>query len=278
MKTYAAKLHNWTAVAESHHDHLARVIAFVLGEFASGERVDGPEGEQQVMHDLCRLLDLVDDREGVTRAWILAALVKCVARRTAPVSQQVFAALDRYQKSVSVDLQQRSHELFTLCQMSTSLLGKVVPPLQSFRSSQIDAKLSFLDGYVSKARAAGARPYERPEPVAEDASAGGDHLNVTPYAPGLPLRSFARGADTIAQAALASPPSTAPAEDPVASDGGLRLSGVTRKWGPGGFQAVSATSSAAPPKPPPAEHQVRPGSPESRPVGSVRTMPCSSCR
>ncbi|KAG7248565.1 hypothetical protein CRUP_026630, partial [Coryphaenoides rupestris] len=151
----------------------------VLGEYAHLKEGLEPV---TVLRLLALLLDLRHSSSD-TKSWALTAMAKlCDGPACASVAREL---TERHGGSLDTVLRQRLHELQHLAAHG-KLRARVLPRTAGLEPLEVDSSLSFLDGFVSEALAAGAAPYKPPhqrqEELAQDKA-----LSVEPYGLSLPL-------------------------------------------------------------------------------------------
>ncbi|XP_043083718.1 AP-4 complex subunit epsilon-1 [Puntigrus tetrazona] len=179
LRLYAVA--SYLTVLKGHTSHLPQcflqVMSWVLGEYAHlQESVDRCE--------VIRLLTQLLNQRSVsseTRVWILSALTK-ISEGHADLILDLAESLSSSQDTV---LRQQAQELHHLSRDS-QLHEWVLPRGTPWDATEVDSSLSFLDGFVSEALAAGAAPYKPPhqrrEELCEDRA-----LNLEPYSFSLPV-------------------------------------------------------------------------------------------
>jgi len=162
---------------------LAQAVAWVLGEYGYLATSCSLE---VVMEKLCTLT--LQCTDPLTKAHVVSAISKLVAQNGGCPSK-VYAFMDRYSRSMSLDVQQRCME-FKMLLKDPNALVEVLPIDASCEDIEVDEDLSFLNSYVQAALNEGAKPYTPPQNYDED---DGDdeskksQLKITPYAvPSLP--------------------------------------------------------------------------------------------
>uniref|UniRef100_A0AAR2IX48 AP-4 complex subunit epsilon n=1 Tax=Pygocentrus nattereri TaxID=42514 RepID=A0AAR2IX48_PYGNA len=228
LKLYAVD--SYLAVLKGDCSHLPQrflqVISWVLGEYSClKEDVD----QQEVIRLLKKLLE----QRGVsseTRSWALSALTKlCKGPGYAELALELAESLS---SSLDTVLRQQAHELCLLSQDS-QLHARVLPHPAPSDNLEVDSSLSFLDGFVSDALAAGAAPYKPPHQRQEELSQQ-RALSLEPYGLSLPV--------TMSSCTLTdrqSPTFLSMSSDLsvlcVCSANTLMLEGVKRVWGKDGY-------------------------------------------
>ncbi|XP_027019561.1 AP-4 complex subunit epsilon-1 isoform X2 [Tachysurus fulvidraco] len=231
LKLYAVD--SYMAMLKGDCSHLPQcflqVISWVLGEYSCmREGLD----QREVMNLLKKLLE----QRGVsseTRSWVLCALTKlCQSSGSAELVVELTESLA---SSLDTVLRQQAHELQCLSRDS-QLHARVL--LQSRDSTQVDSSLSFLDGFVSEALAAGAAPY-KPSHQRQEELCQQRALSLQPYALSLPVNMSSctltdRQSPTLLSTSSGfSGNSTEPSLKTGAST--LVLEGVKRVWGKEGY-------------------------------------------
>nr|XP_023991398.1 AP-4 complex subunit epsilon-1 [Salvelinus alpinus] len=220
-----------------------QVISWVLGEYSYLREEDLDPGS--VMRLLARLLDQ-RHTSTETRSWVLGAMTKLCS---SPVSVALARDVcERYSGSLNTVLRQRAQELMILSQ-DTKLRARVLPAEGKLETLEVDSSLSFLDGYVSEALAAGAAPYKSPHQRQEDLVQE-KALSLEPMV--CPCRSVCRPAAS--QDRLTDRPvlmactqgSTVPPSGPNACSTTLKLDGVKRVWGKDGYLAQQQSAGETP--------------------------------
>ncbi|XP_062849431.1 AP-4 complex subunit epsilon-1 [Trichomycterus rosablanca] len=207
-----------------------QVISWVLGEYSHMRK-----GLDQC--EVISLLKKLLEQRGVsseTKSWVLLALTKlCQGSGHAELVMELAESLS---SSLDTVLQQQAHELLCLSQDS-QLHTQVLPHSATRDSIEVDSSLSFLDGFVSEALAAGAAPYkpahQRQEELQQRA------LSLEPYRLSLPVSlSSCNLPDRQSPNPLSvsSGLSGNSAEALHRTDGNtLKLEGVKRVWGKEGY-------------------------------------------
>ncbi|KAK3526291.1 hypothetical protein QTP70_022699 [Hemibagrus guttatus] len=231
LKLYAVD--SYLALLKGDCSHLPQcflqVISWVLGEYSCmREGLD----QREVMVFLKKLLE----QRGVsseTRSWVLCALTKLC--QSSGSAELVLELAETFALSLDTVLRQQAHELQCLSRDS-QLHARVL--LQSRDSTQVDSSLSFLDGFVSEALAAGAAPYKAPHQRQEELCQQ-RALSLEPYGLSLPVSVSScvlteRQSPTLLSLSSGlSGNSTEPALRTGAST--LVLEGVKRVWGKEGY-------------------------------------------
>uniref|UniRef100_A0A3Q1AHP2 AP-4 complex subunit epsilon n=1 Tax=Amphiprion ocellaris TaxID=80972 RepID=A0A3Q1AHP2_AMPOC len=203
-----------------------QVISWVLGEY-SHLRADLEPA--LVLRLLAKLLDM-KNCSSETKSWVLTAMTKlCEGGSGVSVAQQVS---ETYGSSLDTVLRQRAQELQHLSQDS-ELRARVLPRGAGLDRSltychnlvQVDSSLSFLDGFVSEALAAGAAPYKPPHQRQEEL-AGTKALSLEPYGLSLPISMSSCITDRQSPTLLSMSSGLSAT---------LKLDGVKRVWGREGY-------------------------------------------
>uniref|UniRef100_A0A7S3HNE1 AP-4 complex subunit epsilon-1 C-terminal domain-containing protein n=2 Tax=Spumella elongata TaxID=89044 RepID=A0A7S3HNE1_9STRA len=183
---------------------LAQAVAWVLGEYGF---LSTSCSLEQIMDKLCQLTLQCNDP--LTRAHVVTAISKLVAQNGG-CPAKVLAFMDRYSRSVNLDVQQRCLEFKALLKHPNTLV-EVLPVDASCEDIEIDEGLSFLQGYVQSALNLGAKPYTPPQhDDDEDADEGHSaKLKITPYA--VPTLPAAQTNNMVAMAGLPGAAFVAPA-------------------------------------------------------------------
>ncbi|CAL8294813.1 unnamed protein product [Boreogadus saida] len=211
-----------------------QVISWVLGEYSSVKEGLEPA---TVLRLLAPLLDL-RHCSSETKSWVLAAMTKL---SHGPACLSVAQELaERHGGSLDTTLRQRLHELQHLAS-DGELLRRVLPRSDGLEPLEVDSSLSFLDGFVSEALAAGAAPYKPPHQRQEEL-AQEKALSVEPYGLSLPLSlSSSSIAGRLSPTVLSMSSGLSGNSTELSPKGGaLRLEGVTRVWGKEGYLAKAA--------------------------------------
>jgi AP-4 complex subunit epsilon-1 len=155
-------------------DILLHVIAWVCGEYAylCDPEEEGAEPGEDGLHDpytergildrLCQALEQ-EHSDATTRGWLVSAVTKIAARLGASDAVGLVSELlDKYTSSRSLDLSQRCYEALALLSDSspahTATAAAVLPLDGSCEDLEVDPELPFLDGFVARALASGAKP------------------------------------------------------------------------------------------------------------------------
>ncbi|XP_062318618.1 AP-4 complex subunit epsilon-1 [Osmerus eperlanus] len=210
-----------------------QVISWVLGEYSHLR--DSLEATT-VTRLLARLLDL-NHTSNETKSWVLTAMMKlCEGPACAALVQQV---CDRYTGSLDTVLRQKAQELQQLSQ-DAELRSRVMTRRCTLEPLEVDSSLSFLDGFVSEALAAGAAPYKPPHQRQEELSQE-KALSLEPYGLSLPVSLSSccitdRQSPTLLSVSSGvSGNSTDPSQRAAPTT--LKLDGVKRVWGKQGYLA-----------------------------------------
>uniref|UniRef100_A0A8C8BW82 AP-4 complex subunit epsilon n=1 Tax=Oncorhynchus tshawytscha TaxID=74940 RepID=A0A8C8BW82_ONCTS len=201
-----------------------QVISWVLGEYSYLREEESDPGS--VMRLLARLLDQ-RHTSTETRSWVLGAMTKLCS---SPV----------YSGSLNTVLRQKAQELMILSQ-DTKLRARVLPAE--------DSSLSFLDGYVSEALAAGAAPYKSPHQRQEDLVQE-KALSLEPYGLSLPVSLSScsitdrRSPTLLSMSSGLSGNSTELSHQEGSTT--LKLEGVKRVWGKDGYLAQQQSAGETP--------------------------------
>ncbi|KAF5908276.1 AP-4 complex subunit epsilon-1, partial [Clarias magur] len=216
-------------------------VDLVLGEYSCMREGLDP-------HEVMALLRKLLNQRGVsseTRSWVLCALTKLCQSSGAP--ELVVELADSLSSSLDTVLRQQAHELQCLTR-DAQLHARVLR--QARDSTPVDSSLSFLDGFVSEALAAGAAPYKPPyqrqEELCQERA-----LSLEPYGLSLPVSMSSctltdRQSPTLLSVSSGmSGNSTEPSLRTGA--GTLMLDGVKRVWGKEGYlpQKQSASEPSA---------------------------------
>ncbi|XP_057185664.1 AP-4 complex subunit epsilon-1 isoform X1 [Triplophysa rosa] len=204
--------------------HFLQVMSWVLGEYSHlQESVD----QREV---ICLLTKLLDQKtiSSETRVWVLFALTKLSEDQT----DLILDLLESLSSSQDTVLRQQAQELHHLSQDS-QLHEWVLPHGAPWDSVEVDSSLSFLDGYVSEALAAGAAPYKPPhqrqEELCEERA-----LSLEPYGFNLPV-SLSSCSITDRQSPALSSELSGNSAELSQKAGTLILEGVKRVWGKDGY-------------------------------------------
>ncbi|XP_073327523.1 AP-4 complex subunit epsilon-1 [Pagrus major] len=208
-----------------------QVISWVLGEYSYLKEELQPTA---VLRLLAKLLDM-KNTSSETKSWILMAMTKlCDGEAGVSVAQEVS---ETYSSSLDTVLRQRAHELQYLSQ-NPELRTRVLPRDAGPEPLEVDSSLSFLDGFVSEALAAGAAPYKPPHQRQEEL-AQGKALSLEPYGLSLPISmSSCSIADRQSPTLLSISSGLSGDSTDLSLKGGsttLKLDGVKRVWGKEGY-------------------------------------------
>ncbi|XP_056137816.1 AP-4 complex subunit epsilon-1 [Lampris incognitus] len=210
-----------------------QVISWVLGEYSHLKAGLEPA---TVMRLLVRLLDR-RHTSSETKSWVLMAMTKlCEGPACVSVAQEVS---ERYSGSLDTILRQRIHELQHLSQDS-QLRVSTLSRDTSLEHLEVDSSLSFLDGFVSEALAAGAAPY-KPTHQRQAELAQTKALSLEPYGLSLPIgMSSCSIADRQSPTLLSMSSGLSGNSTELSQKGGsttLKLDGMKRVWGREGYLA-----------------------------------------
>ncbi|XP_013869028.1 AP-4 complex subunit epsilon-1 [Austrofundulus limnaeus] len=208
-----------------------QVICWVLGEYAHLNEDVEPDA---VLRLLAKLLDMKSSTSE-TKSWVLIAMTKlCSGGAAFSVAHEVS---ETYGSSMDTMLRQRAQELQHLSQDS-ALQSRVFPRSGSQEPVEVDSSLSFLDGFVSEALAAGAAPYKPPHQRQEEMSRS-KVLSLEPYGLSLPISMSSCSVTDRQSPTLLSMSSSLSGDSAElshkASSTTLKLDGVTRVWGREGY-------------------------------------------
>ncbi|XP_041652629.1 AP-4 complex subunit epsilon-1 [Cheilinus undulatus] len=210
-----------------------QVISWVLGEYSHLREDLEPA---TVLRLLSRLLDS-KTTSSETKSWVLMAMTKlCSGTAGISVAQEIS---ETYSSSLDTVLRQRAQELQHLSQDS-ELRARVLPGDGSQEPLEVDSSLSFLDGFVSEALAAGSAPYKPPHQRQEEL-AQAKALNLEPYGLSLPISMSSCSITDRQSPTLLSISSGLSGDSTELSHKGssatLKLDGVKRVWGKEGYLA-----------------------------------------
>lgn len=210
-----------------------QVISWVLGEYSHLMEELEPAA---VLRLLAKLLDM-KHTSSETKSWVLIAMTKlCEGGAGVSVAQEV---CETYSSSMDTVLRQRAQELQYLSHNS-ELRAKVLPRDAHMEPLEVDSSLSFLDGFVSEALAAGAAPYKPPHQRQEEL-AQAKALSLEPYSLSLPISmSSCSIADRQSPTLLSISSGLSGDSTDISHKGGsttLNLDGVKRVWGREGYLA-----------------------------------------
>uniref|UniRef100_A0A8C2JLU4 AP-4 complex subunit epsilon n=1 Tax=Cyprinus carpio TaxID=7962 RepID=A0A8C2JLU4_CYPCA len=217
LRLYAVK--SYLTVLKGHTSHLPQcflqVMSWVLGEYA---HLQEPVDRREVIRLLTQLLDQ-RSVSSETRVWILSALTKIPEGQT----DLILDLAESLSSSQDTVLRQQAQELRHLSQDSQLREWVLVE-----NSCAVDSSLSFLDGFVSEALAAGAAPYKPPHQRQEELS-----LNLEPYSFSLPVSLSSCSITDRQSPTLLSVSSGLSGNSAELST--LILEGVKRVWGKDGY-------------------------------------------
>ncbi|XP_058623856.1 AP-4 complex subunit epsilon-1 isoform X2 [Onychostoma macrolepis] len=176
LRLYAVD--SYLTVLKGHTSHLPQcflqVMSWVLGEYAHLQ-------ESMDQREVTRLLTQLLDQRSVsseTRVWILSALTKIFEGQT----DLILDLAESLSSSQDTVLRQQAQELRHFSQDS-QLHEWVLPRGAPWDGIEVDSSLSFLDGFVSEALAAGAAPYKPPhqrqEELCEDRGLSGNSTELS---------------------------------------------------------------------------------------------------
>ncbi|KAK5867246.1 hypothetical protein PBY51_011756 [Eleginops maclovinus] len=207
-----------------------QVISWVLGEYSylrEDLEVD------TVLRLLAKLLDM-KTTSSETKSWVLMAMTKlCEGGAGVSVAREVS---ETYSSSLDTVLRQRAQELQHLSQDS-EMRARVLPRNAGLDPLEVDSSLSFLDGFVSEALAAGAAPYKPPHQRQEEL-AQAKALSLEPYGLSLPISmSSCCITDRQSPTLLSISSGLSGNSNDLSYRGGLKLDGVKRVWGREGYLA-----------------------------------------
>ncbi|KAK5619475.1 hypothetical protein CRENBAI_013860 [Crenichthys baileyi] len=219
-----------------------QVICWVLGEYSHLREENEPD---VVLRLLAKLLDMKSS-SSETKCWILMAMTKLCSGGAALTL--VHDISETYSSSLDTVLRQRAHELQILSQDS-DLKARVLPRSASMEPVEVDSSLSFLDGFVSEALAAGAAPYKPPHQRQEELCRS-KALNLEPYGLSLPISMSSCSITDRQSPTLLSISSGLSGDSNDFSHKGsskaLKLDGVKRMWGRDGYLAQKEPTEGAP--------------------------------
>uniref|UniRef100_A0A4W6D5R0 AP-4 complex subunit epsilon n=1 Tax=Lates calcarifer TaxID=8187 RepID=A0A4W6D5R0_LATCA len=200
-----------------------QVISWVLGEYSHLREELEPA---TVMRLLAKLLDM-KQTSSETKSWVLL------------VFQSAQEVSETYGSSMDTVLRQRAQELQHLSQ-DCELRARVLPQDAGLEPLEVDSSLSFLDGFVSEALAAGAAPYKPPHQRQEEL-AQAKALSLEPYGLSLPISMSSCSIADRQSPTLLSMSSGLSGDSTDLSHKGssttLKLDGVKRVWGREGYLA-----------------------------------------
>ncbi|XP_028285782.1 AP-4 complex subunit epsilon-1 [Parambassis ranga] len=208
-----------------------QVISWVLGEYSY---LKEDLESAAVLRLLAKLLDMKNS-SSETKSWVFMAMTKlCEGTAGVSVAQEVS---ETYSSSMDTVLRQRAQELEHLSQDS-ELCAKVLPRGGDREHVEVDSSLSFLDGFVSEALAAGAAPYKPPHQRQEEL-AQAKVLSLEPYSLSLPISmSSCSITDRQSPTLLSMSSGLSGDSTDLSHKGGsttLKLDGVKRVWGREGY-------------------------------------------
>ncbi|KAM8860662.1 AP-4 complex subunit epsilon-1 [Synchiropus picturatus] len=203
-----------------------QVISWVLGEYSHLK--DGLDSAT-VISLLAKLLDMKHS-SSETKSWVLMSMTKlCQGSAGAPLLQGVF---ETYGSSMDTVLRQRAEELQHLS-LDTELRAQVLTGHDAMQPLEVDSSLSFLDGFVSEALAAGAAPYKPPHQRQEELEQN-RALSLQPYISVSGCAAADRQSPTLLSLSSGlSGDSVDPSHK--GSSTTLKLDGVKRLWGREGY-------------------------------------------
>ncbi|CAN9499415.1 unnamed protein product [Ophioblennius macclurei] len=210
-----------------------QVISWVLGEYS---HLKEDLEAATVLALLAGLLDMKSS-SSETKSWVLMAMTKLCEGGAAADTSVAREVSEAYSSSMDTVLRQRAQELQYLSQDS-ELRAKVLPRGASLEPLEVDSSLSFLDGFVSEALAAGAAPYKPPHQRQEEL-ARAKALSLEPYGLSLPISmSSCSIADRQSPTLLSMSSGLSGDSADLSHKGGsttLKLEGVKRVWGRDGY-------------------------------------------
>ncbi|XP_054899872.1 AP-4 complex subunit epsilon-1 [Poeciliopsis prolifica] len=219
-----------------------QVICWVLGEYSHLREDLEPD---VIVRLLAKLLDMKSS-SSETKCWVLMAMTKLCPSGAALAL--VHNVSETYSSSLDTMLRQRAQELQIFSQDS-ELQAKVLPRSASMEPVEVDSSLSFLDGFVSEALAAGAAPYKPPHQRQEELSRS-KALSLEPYGLSLPISMSSCGIADRQSPTLLSISSGLSGDSADFSHKGsstvLKLDGVKRLWGRDGYLAQKESTEEAP--------------------------------
>uniref|UniRef100_A0A3Q1I9T9 AP-4 complex subunit epsilon n=1 Tax=Anabas testudineus TaxID=64144 RepID=A0A3Q1I9T9_ANATE len=195
-----------------------QVISWVLGEYSYLKEELEPA---TVLRLLAKVLDM-KQTSSETKSWVLMAMTKlCQGGNGLSVTQEVS---ETYSSSMDTVLRQKG-------------AGAAAPHCDN-AGLQVDSSLSFLDGFVSEALAAGAAPYKPPHQRQEELVQA-KVLSLEPYGLSLPISmSSCNIADRQSPTLLSMSSGLSGDSTDLSHKGGsttLKLDGVKRVWGREGY-------------------------------------------
>uniref|UniRef100_A0A8C7HE65 AP-4 complex subunit epsilon n=1 Tax=Oncorhynchus kisutch TaxID=8019 RepID=A0A8C7HE65_ONCKI len=222
-----------------------QVISWVLGEYSYLREEESDPGS--VMRLLARLLDQ-RHTSTETRSWVLGAMTKLCSSPVSVALARDVCERYLYSGSLNTVLRQKAQELMILSQ-DTKLRARVLPAEGRLESPEVDSSLSFLDGYVSDALAAGAAPYKSPHQRQEDLVQE-KALSLEPYGLSLPVSLSScsitdrRSPTLLSMSSGLSGNSTELSHQEGSTT--LKLEGVKRVWGKDGYLAQQQSAGETP--------------------------------
>ncbi|KAL1247148.1 hypothetical protein QQF64_022524, partial [Cirrhinus molitorella] len=248
LRLYAVDSYLTVLKGDASHlpQHFLQVMSWVLGEY-------GHLQESVDQHEVIRLLTKLLDQRNVsleTRVWILSALTKISEGHT-DLIEDLAESLSSSQDTV---LRQQAHELRHLSRDSQLHEG-VLPHGAPWEGMEVDSSLSFLDGFVSEALAAGAAPYKPPHQRQEELCEDRE-LNLEPYSFSLPVSLSScsitdRHSPTLLSVSSGLSGNSTELSQKAGSST-LILEGVKRVWGKDGYLPQKETTAPPVDKPSPA--------------------------
>ncbi|XP_028305492.1 AP-4 complex subunit epsilon-1 [Gouania willdenowi] len=215
-----------------------QVISWVLGEFSHLQQDVGAETVVCLLDKLLHMKNSTSE----TKTWVLMAMTKvCEGAACAPLVQSV---CETYSSSLDTVLRQRAQELQHLSR-DPALRARVLPPVCTREPLEVDSSLSFLDEFVSEALAAGAAPY-KPSHQRQEELAQTKAVSYEPYQLTLPISTTAH---THTPSLLSISSSLSEGSADLSHKGGsssLKLEGVKRVWGRGGYEAAQVETPSPP--------------------------------
>ena len=234
---------------------LIETMAWCLGEYGYLSAVTSIDN---LLHELCELAHQ-SALTVETRKYVVQSVLKLVAQMgTCP--SQAANLIDHFTKSTDCDLQIRCLEFQNILTTCPQILPEILPVDASAEDMDVDADLSFLNGYVQNALNNGARPYSKPDDDDDDDDGVGLYangtstgsFNLTPYEkPSKPSHMFGVSGmgsgnqrnshpSGVTLPPGATSPSAGPAATPAPLDAGgvsLNTRNVANVWGKGGLAA-----------------------------------------
>ncbi|XP_055365834.1 AP-4 complex subunit epsilon-1 [Betta splendens] len=211
-----------------------QVISWVLGEYSHLREELDPA---TVMRLLVKLLER-KQTSSETKSYVLMAMTKlCRSGEGVSIAQEVS---ESYSSSMDTVLRQRAHELQHLSHNLELRTRVLLPGEAGLEPLEVDSSLSFLDGFVSEALAAGAAPYKPPHQRQEEL-AQAKALSLEPYSLALPISmSSCSITDRQSPTLLSMSSGLSGDSTDLSHKGGsttLKLDGVKRVWGKEGYLA-----------------------------------------